>query len=692
MEKKTDFSEEFGPVADHSDREFSSVAEPVTDRGMEFYSTSVTGMEEFGGAYVQKEFFDDSKRSGGREKTDRRKRHRHTLLLQMAAAALSVVVVTSSFGEDILGGEQAQEEESAITLSWFSKDSHHYMEDAYEEPTERRSVFRESAPSVAYDDGSVRYDRESNTLFLNQCDVDLLEVHRMGDDFTIYVEEDSRLGRIIADGESDCSVHIDSEPGKTLWINQDIDTPWVQGITLAAGDASVLSIGPEVTMVVHGALEAVAVSTRAEPVVVYDPSRTQVSGQLGTVEVEMEESYLYRYGAPVWTFLDESGRVLEDVVFRPVEQDGLPEENRALSEHSQLSISGKNGSLTYLVQDGQVTSAADRIAGLQYDPETNTLVLNDYTGGILTASMMGDDFTVRYEGENSLEAIVTYGDSAVAPGSLHISGSYTGSLSVNADLSEPFGIHMNAGESSTVLRVCWVTEMEVYGSEAAVLVENSSAELAVDMDPVIGLNGNLLSYDAKAPGCRDWHVTAGEKTDSGNAVPARFYRLFTLEEKGAKTKVEIDDPLYLGAPYGNPGIAEQTIGAYGLVDGSYSATVVNEGTLPVYIYLQQYRYCNETTLVEDVKDNWDVTEVIDMQGRYYCSGGVLYLTKDGQWQGDVVIDGANLQADAALVQGGESLTFSLPQDGTDSIYMLYATTYDPKLDYYWWVYSRLKIS
>ncbi len=897
MEKKTDLSQEFGLLSDHSDREFhASRAEDATDRNAEFNRAPSAADREFGGAYQDKEFFGKSQGSGGAQRKNRRERHRRTLLLQMAAAALSVVVVTSSFGLDILGENTEPELSPGGPENFVFMAQYDDVRDAFTEPV---TFSREDAASeMEFYDGTVRYEPTENTLVLDGCELHYLELHQMGDDFTIHVERDSSVGKISSVGPADCSVHISGEPGQTLAVNQRSDVVWDYGITLEAGDRSVLSVGESIVLQIYGDRGAAAISSAAQQAIVYDESRTVLSGVAETGDFNFTGAFAENPAYPVWTVTDGAGTVLNDVSFRPAgggsappaeipqerylsvllenqtsvvlcqngeipadslrypdafrydpdtntltiysepldtifarnmghdftvhaaenavvcgihveagasegsltltgdnttlrvnpdsaRSDGISldaagghsyltiepsvsmeafgrqaaisvsnstampaivydpiqsylsgniavgdfgllslgadseaavdtivaddfgapakavymaggwEEITGLSGYSELYVTDSgNGRPVYLVQGGEITVASWNRADLRYDPDTNTLTLDDFTGGIVSARMMGEDFIIQYDGENKLDAILCRGHRSVVSGSLSIDGSYGASLVVNEDRQWPAGIHLSADRSSSALSVLWGTELEVYGSEAAVLVENSSAEQGIVTEPVTGVSGSVFSRDSAAdPVFADWYISQSVSDGDTPGTYVGFRRLISVEHDSITRSVTVTEPLRRKAPYDNPYVDEIHIDGYSMIDSGTTHTITNEGTLPVYIYLYQYTYCAESTPVEVAKGNdWEVLETVDMQGQYYCPGGVRYLTADGNWEYDFTVSGSMLQEDAARINSGESLAVSLPEDGTDSIYMLYAETYDPERDYSWWIYSSLKFN
>ena len=108
--------------------------------------------------------------------------------------------------------------------------------------------------------------------------------------------------------------------------------------------------------------------------------------------------------------------------------------------------------------------------GISYDQGRNTLTLSDYHGVGLEISKMGTDFTIRLEGDNTLEQSIV-ADSTI----LHFSGS--GSLNINAEKNLEYGIKLEPYDNHDgYIVVGREVNMDVYGSECAISAENTGAE------------------------------------------------------------------------------------------------------------------------------------------------------------------------------------------------------------------------
>lgn len=127
-------------------------------------------------------------------------------------------------------------------------------------------------------------------------------------------------------------------------------------------------------------------------------------------------------------------------------------------------INVRNGEESTLLFSLKGTNSID---GMSYDRETNTLTLNNYknkTAGIAT-NMMGDDFKINLIGDNEIGSIGSYGDAW--GGSINISGN--GSLVINADKSDDYGIAFFAEGTNSVLSVADTCNVTIYSGSKAVV-------------------------------------------------------------------------------------------------------------------------------------------------------------------------------------------------------------------------------
>lgn len=121
------------------------------------------------------------------------------------------------------------------------------------------------------------------------------------------------------------------------------------------------------------------------------------------------------------------------------------------------------------------TAPISTIEGIRYDPDSNTLTLDNYNGPVLNVNLMGNSFTIRLIGDNSLDRVFIWGFHY--GGSVKITG--TGSLTVNRDMKFDTGIELLAEFSETCLMLDSGIHLEVSGKEMAVIVHATNMEKAI---------------------------------------------------------------------------------------------------------------------------------------------------------------------------------------------------------------------
>lgn len=127
-------------------------------------------------------------------------------------------------------------------------------------------------------------------------------------------------------------------------------------------------------------------------------------------------------------------------------------------------INVRNGEESNLLFSSEGTNSID---GMSYDRESNTLTLNNYKSSttVIVTNMMGDDFKINLVGDNEIRSIGSYGDAW--GGSINISGN--GSLVINADKSDDYGIAFFAEGTNSVLSVADTCNVTIYSGSKAVV-------------------------------------------------------------------------------------------------------------------------------------------------------------------------------------------------------------------------------
>ena len=127
-------------------------------------------------------------------------------------------------------------------------------------------------------------------------------------------------------------------------------------------------------------------------------------------------------------------------------------------------INVRNGEESNLLFSSEGTNSID---GMSYDRESNTLTLNNYKSSttVIVTNMMGDEFKINLVGDNEIGSIDSYGDAW--GGSINISGN--GSLVINADKSDDYGIAFFAEGTNSVLSVADTCNVTIYSGSKAVV-------------------------------------------------------------------------------------------------------------------------------------------------------------------------------------------------------------------------------
>lgn len=327
MEQKTDLSREFGPLPNCRQQEFGSspaVLDTGTDPSSEF---SKPPDPESGNAQAAREFSQYSHTESPPKKPDRRARHRRTLLLQMAAVGLSAVVVTSSFGLDVLGGNNFfapsdicdyESQFGEIVIEEIDDASLYDGDDSYYAAS--FAVYQEEFSN--YDPGpyadSVRYDKDSNTLYLDGCEVDILNIYEMGPDFTVYIENTCWIGLLESYGTS---ITFSGREGAALHVNQHTGAlDWWTGITLYGQSRDVsLTVEPGIAVTAHGSESAIAVvNTTSRDAIRYNNTYTSLSGPVRSGDFNLQDGPYMDGGNPDWVVVNENGEPAQDVSFTPL--------------------------------------------------------------------------------------------------------------------------------------------------------------------------------------------------------------------------------------------------------------------------------------------------------------------------------------------------------------------------------------
>ena len=152
---------------------------------------------------------------------------------------------------------------------------------------------------------------------------------------------------------------------------------------------------------------------------------------------------------------------------------------------------------------------AQNVSGASYDKATNTLTLTDYHGGFIDANLMGNGFTVKLVGDNSLDYMTVWG--AMYGGSVTFTGS--GSLTLNKSGNAPdvYGLMLECEDSASCLMVDSGVTLDVYGQHA-IVIHRTTMEKAIYVQSPVEVTGGKY-------GTGEFVVYTVNVTDSnGNVV------------------------------------------------------------------------------------------------------------------------------------------------------------------------------
>lgn len=321
MEKKTNLSEEFGHISNHASAEFGTNfanGDTKTKLSSELNRSRSSDLLEFSGAYTNKEFSFTSNDPVPTPKPSRQEKHRHSLLMQMASVGLSAVLVTNSFGLDILGDDSlfTDSDPYRIVIEEVIPESRYDEDESLETiPYVIYSPNRTAENPGPYEE-TVRYDESSNTLYLDGCRVDILNVENIEDGLTIFVENTSYIALLNSHG---VNITISGNQNASLIINRHAEETWWHGIVLyGEGSDIALTISPGITVDIYGGESAIGVdNTTAHRGICFDESYTSVTGSLKSGDFPFSSGSFVSGGAPDWTIVDDTGSMATNVVFSP---------------------------------------------------------------------------------------------------------------------------------------------------------------------------------------------------------------------------------------------------------------------------------------------------------------------------------------------------------------------------------------
>ena len=366
---------------------------------------------------------------------------------------------------------------------------------------------------VSAESSSLFYDENSNTLTLHDYHGEGLVINNMGQDFTIRLEGDNVLSEYLMVGGG--SLTLTGSGGITINKDEKFD----YGIHLVAGwSDACLMIDENVGYDIGGSHSVFRVTSTCseKPMWEISPQTWKNSYQAKLVDEnfsfsKQDPNHYYSWilvgggrhstivhlsngyhlggdTSPTETAVSASEEEPETVIRMPIGGDSafpilsnpLPD---SVGLDGQVHASGivvfenfDNGTLSngLVIYDNQQHHPTGR-DDISYDPATNTLTLNNYHGGRINLSNMGNSFKVRLIGKNELvDGMLVNGD--LTSGSITFTGD--GYLSLNSSGASTFGLIMDGGEAPACLMIDRDVVMDIYGSPA-INIGNTSTDKAI---------------------------------------------------------------------------------------------------------------------------------------------------------------------------------------------------------------------
>ena len=181
----------------------------------------------------------------------------------------------------------------------------------------------------------------------------------------------------------------------------------------------------------------------------------------------------------------------------------------ANSEEYVRFVPSGGSSYTFLVAGGAWKSMGAVVGtdpNAVYDKDSNTLTLTDFHASVLDMNLMGNGFTVKLEGNSSLDQLVLWG--AMYGGSVTFTGD--GTLTLNESGAASCGLLINGENSRSCVIVKKGVKLDIYGSDAAVMILDTTMDPAIYVSDYLTLTGGEISGATNANGYYDCTVVAAD--------------------------------------------------------------------------------------------------------------------------------------------------------------------------------------
>ncbi len=204
-------------------------------------------------------------------------------------------------------------------------------------------------------------------------------------------------------------------------------------------------------------------------------------------------------------------------------------------EYVRITVGGE---LHYLVAGSywasQEGATLTDVPGVTYDRATNTLTLDNCNIDKIDTNLMGNGFTIKVIGENQVGRITLWG--AGHSGSATITGD--GELYVNESETADTGLMIYGETGPAALMVDRDVYVEIYGTEAAIMVSMTTMEKAIYtrgrmVTGGIRGNGDFMLYNFQVQDADgNYVVTQGTVTEFSQAQGAQFYDYTVITPEG----------------------------------------------------------------------------------------------------------------------------------------------------------------
>ncbi len=181
----------------------------------------------------------------------------------------------------------------------------------------------------------------------------------------------------------------------------------------------------------------------------------------------------------------------------------------ANSEEYVRLVPAGGSSYTFLVAGGAWKSMGAVVGtdpNASYDRETNTLTLNNFKGAVLDMNLMGNGFTIKLEGDNSIDQLMLWG--AMYGGSVTFTGD--GSLTLGKAGGVNYGLLINGENSQSCVMVKKGVKLDIYGTDGAIIVGDSTMDPAIYVSDYLTLTGGEITSVKNERGAYDCTVLGAD--------------------------------------------------------------------------------------------------------------------------------------------------------------------------------------